>query len=109
MVSAFSNLKVGVSGSLQSRLFMKWNHLSIAAIYTADDAEKFKTIVSFDCRGVEPTEFSARTGWIVKSAEGGQTFEDVDFSDDDWVEFDQKNNVSIGVYSFASQFIKLKK
>lgn len=82
----------------------------LVAVYTADDNEKYKTIVCFDCRGVEPVAFSPRAGWIVKSAEGGQTFSDeVDLSEDDWVEFDQKNNVSIGVYEFESQFIKLKK
>jgi len=28
--------------------------------YTADDSNKFKTIVVFDCRGVEPVDFSPR-------------------------------------------------
>ncbi|XP_030373014.1 UPF0587 protein GA18326 [Scaptodrosophila lebanonensis] len=77
--------------------------------YTVDDAGSFKTIVIFDCRGVEPVEFSPRTGWIVHSSENGQTFQDVDLSEDDWVEYDQKNNNSVGVYEFASKFIKLKK
>ncbi|KAM8711982.1 hypothetical protein ACLKA7_012490 [Drosophila subpalustris] len=77
--------------------------------YTADDAGSFKTIVVFDCRGVEPVEFSPRTGWKVQSAENGQAFEDVDLSDDDWVEYDQKNNNSVGIYEFASKFVKLKK
>ncbi|KAH8304554.1 UPF0587 protein GA18326 [Drosophila kikkawai] len=77
--------------------------------YTADDAGSFKTIVVFDCRGVEPVEFSPRAGWRVSSSENGQAFEDVDLSEDDWVEYDQKNNNSVGVYEFASKFIKLKK
>uniref|UniRef100_A0A034WJP8 UPF0587 protein GA18326 n=2 Tax=Endopterygota TaxID=33392 RepID=A0A034WJP8_BACDO len=77
--------------------------------YTHEDAGKFKTIVVFDCRGVEPIDFSPRNGWIVRSAENGQTFEDVDLSEDDWVEYDQKNKESVGVYEFASQFVKLKK
>ncbi|KAH8297005.1 hypothetical protein KR044_003213 [Drosophila immigrans] len=77
--------------------------------YTSDDAGSFKTIVVFDCRGVEPVEFSPRSGWKVQSAENGQAFEDVDLSDDDWVEYDQKNNNSVGIYEFASKFIKLKK
>lgn len=68
-----------------------------------------KTIVTFDCRGVEPTDFSPRSGWIVKSSENGQTFDNVDLSEDDWVEYDQKNNNSIGIYEFQSSFIKLKK
>ncbi|XP_068144899.1 UPF0587 protein CG4646 [Drosophila tropicalis] len=79
------------------------------APYTADDAGSFKTIVIFDCRGVEPVEFSPRAGWKVESSENGQKFEDVDLSEDDWVEYDQKNNNSIGIYEFASKFIKLKK
>lgn len=77
--------------------------------YTHEDSGKFKTIVIFDCRGAEPTAFSPRIGWIVKSAENGQTFEDVDLSEDDWVDYDQKNNNSVGIYEFSSQFIKLKK
>lgn len=80
-----------------------------AVSYVADDNEKLKTIVCFDCRGVEPVDFSPRIGWCVKAADGGQSFDDVDLSDDDWTEFDQKNNVSVGVYSFESHFIKLKK
>lgn len=84
-------------------------HLSLTAVYTAEDSEKFKTIVCFDCRGVEPVKFSPRSGWIVKCPENGQTFDDVDLSEDDWVEYDEKNKQDVGVYSFESQFIKLKK
>lgn len=83
--------------------------VSSEAAYTADDAGKFKTIVAFDCRGVEPVEFSPRTGWLVKSADNGQAFDEVDLSEDDWVEYDNKNKVSIGIYEFESTFIKLKK
>lgn len=82
---------------------------SFSDIYTADDSGKFKAIVSLDCRGVEPIAFSPRIGWIVKSANNGQVFEGVDLSEDDWVEYDNKNKVSIGIYDFESNFIKLKK
>lgn len=58
---------------------------------------------------MEPVDFSPRSGWVVKAAENGQIFEDVDLSEDDWVEYDNKNNVSIGIYEFESNFIKLKK
>ena len=80
-----------------------------AASYTEQDSGKKKTIVAFDCRGVEPIEFSPRTGWIAKATENGPTFEDIDLSEDDWVEYDQKNNNSVGVYEFESDFIKMKK
>lgn len=68
-----------------------------------------KTIVQFDCRGLEPLAFSPRSGWIVKCSEGGPTFTDVDLSDDDWVEYDTKNDVPVGVSEFQFDFIKLKK
>lgn len=86
-----------------------WNHQFSAAPYTASDAGKFKTIVAFDCRGVEPVEFSPRSGWLAQSAENGQKFEDVDLEEGEWVEYDQKNAVSVGVYELESNFIKLKK
>lgn len=82
---------------------------SFIVSYTADDSGKFKTIVQFDCRGIEPTDFSPRAGWIINSTENGQKFDDVDLSEDDWVEYDQKNCISIGIYEFESKFIKLKK
>lgn len=70
---------------------------------------KFKSIVSFDCRGIEPIEFSPRSGWIAKAINSGQIFEDIDLSEDDWADYDEKNNQSIGISEFKSQFIKLKK
>lgn len=73
------------------------------------NAGKFETIISFDCRGVEPIAFSPRNGWTVKSADDGQVFEDVDLSENEWAEYDQKNKVSVGIYEFESKFVKLKK
>lgn len=84
-------------------------NLYISAPYTEEDSGKLKTIVQFDCRGLEPIGFLPKAGWIVKSAEGGPKFEDVDLSEDDWVEYDTKNDVSVGIYEFKSDFIKLKK
>lgn len=91
------------------RLAMRVYICRFTVSYLADDNEKLKTIVCFDCRGVEPVDFSPRIGWLIKASDGGQSFEEVDLSDDDWTEYDQKNKVSVGVYSFESQFIKLKK
>lgn len=54
-------------------------------------------------------EFSPRSGWLAQSAENGQKFEDVDLEEGEWVEYDQKNAVSVGVYELESNFIKLKK
>lgn len=83
--------------------------ICFAAPYTEADVGKFKSIVNFDCRGIEPIEFTPRAGWIAKGVENGQTFEDIDLSEDDWAEYDEKNKQSVGITEFKSQFMKLKK
>jgi Eukaryotic protein of unknown function (DUF866) len=64
--------------------------------------------VAFDCRGIEPIDFDPRSGFIVKAAENGQTFEDVEFEDGDWTEYDDKNKQSVGISEFKSNFVKVK-
>ncbi|XP_032232266.1 UPF0587 protein v1g245604 isoform X1 [Nematostella vectensis] len=43
--------------------------------YLASHNGKFHTIVSFDCRGVEPTDFSPRTGWTAEGENTSTPFE----------------------------------
>ena len=56
-----------MTGSLQ--LCGRENSIDIladtVAKYNQEDNNKFKTIVVFDCRGLEPVEFSPRNGWRV--------------------------------------------
>ena len=70
-----------------------------------------KPIVTFDCRGVEPTAFDPRAGFVIKASDGGQTFEDVDLTLDngDWCEYDVKNKQTCSIYEFKSEFKKVKK
>jgi hypothetical protein len=76
--------------------------------YTNEDQEKFKTIAIFDCRGIEPIEFSASEGWIVKIEESGKLFDGVDLNENEWVDYDDKIKESVGIYDLQSQFIKIK-
>ena len=77
--------------------------ITISGEYTSDDQGSFKTIATFDCRGVEPVEFSPRSGWIVKCIES--SFNDADLSEKEWVEYDEKAQVSVGIYEFESRFL----
>ncbi|XP_027462049.1 CXXC motif containing zinc binding protein-like isoform X2 [Zalophus californianus] len=52
--------------------------------YNAEDNEKFKTIVEFECRG----------------------FEAVDFQPQDWTDYDEKAQESVGIYEVTHQFVK---
>merc|ERR1711972_774191 len=70
--------------------------------------ESFQTVVVFDCRGIEPTEFSPRAGWKVEGSESGATFDDVDLKEGEWCDYDEKSDVSVGVYDIQAQFVKVK-
>ncbi|CAG9858655.1 unnamed protein product [Phyllotreta striolata] len=73
--------------------------------YTNEDSGKYKTIITFDCRGIEPTEFTPGEGWIAKVEESGKVFDNVDLTEKEWVEYDERSSQSVGVYEFESKFI----
>ncbi|XP_032074374.1 CXXC motif containing zinc binding protein isoform X3 [Thamnophis elegans] len=52
--------------------------------YNAEDNETFKTIVEFECRGLEP----------------------VDFQPQDWNDYDEKIKESVGIYEVTHKFVK---
>ncbi|XP_034238571.1 CXXC motif containing zinc binding protein [Thrips palmi] len=76
--------------------------------YLKEKEGLFQTIVEFDCRGMEPVAFSPREGWIAQSDEGGQKFEDVDLTDGEWIDYDEKLKESVRVYDLEFKFIKVK-
>ncbi|XP_017770506.1 PREDICTED: UPF0587 protein GA18326 [Nicrophorus vespilloides] len=75
--------------------------------FTLEHAGKFVNLVTFDCRGLEPVDFNPTGGWIAKT-EGGTVFEDVDLSEKEWVEYDDKLKLSVGIYELEHDFIKVK-
>ncbi|KAG5680687.1 hypothetical protein PVAND_010180 [Polypedilum vanderplanki] len=80
-----------------------------AVSYTEEDVGKFKTIVQLECRGIEPTAFEPREGFIAKAIDNGNTFENVEIDETgDWADFDEKNNNSVAISEFKSQFVKIK-
>lgn len=45
-----------------------------SGVFTSDDVGKFKTLVIFDCRGVEPIDFEPKSGWIAEAENDGTVF-----------------------------------
>ncbi|XP_065215386.1 CXXC motif containing zinc binding protein [Planococcus citri] len=74
----------------------------------AETCGEFKTVVVFDCRGLEPREFSAREGWVAKAADDGKTFDDVDLSEGEWADYCDKTNQPVGVYEIEHCFERVK-
>jgi len=78
------------------------------AKYTIDDSNTFKTIVGFDCRGLSIIDFSPRIGFVCEGIENGTKFNEVNLEDKEWVDYDEKSNVSVGIYELKHKFITTK-
>ena len=52
--------------------------------YNMSDNNKFKTIVVFDCRGLEPVEFSPRNGWKVLGWKSSEDDDDDSEAESPW-------------------------
>lgn len=77
------------------------------ASYMTQDNNKFKSVVAFDCRGLEPTDFSPRVGFTAEGAETGTKFSDINLTEKEWVEYDEKAQEAVGIYEVSHKFIKL--
>lgn len=75
--------------------------------YTADDSETYKTIVAFDCRGVEPIDFSPRGGFRAVGESSGTKFDEISLEEKDWADYDEKAKVSVSIDELEYKFVKL--
>jgi len=75
--------------------------------YTAEHSNSFKTVVAFDCRGMEPVDFSPRVGWTCRGEESGSLFPEVSLTEKEWVDYDEKAQLSVGIYELEHKFVKV--
>ncbi|XP_048457668.1 CXXC motif containing zinc binding protein isoform X2 [Rhincodon typus] len=75
--------------------------------YNADDSEKFKTIVHFECRGLEPVDFQPQAGFAAEGTESGTKFSEINLLEKDWNDYDEKIKESVGIYEVTHQFVKI--
>lgn len=99
---------------MKCKLCSRENHIDIIRDsikpYCDTDAGKFATIVAFDCRGIEPVDFSPRAGFVAEGVESGTPFNEIAFNegDSDWVDFDEPASQSVGVYNIEHKFVVVK-
>ena len=73
---------------------------------TSDDNGEFVPVLAMECRGMEPYAFHPLGNEFKVVSEGGAVFEeDVDLSDGDWGEYDEENDLAVGVNEFDSKII----
>ncbi|XP_050536496.1 CXXC motif containing zinc binding protein isoform X2 [Daktulosphaira vitifoliae] len=78
------------------------------SMYTVDDSNTFKTIVTFDCRGTSSIDFSPRNGFKCRGIESNTQFQDINLEEKEWVDYDEKEGQPVGIYDFEHQFINTK-
>ncbi|XP_072296466.1 CXXC motif containing zinc binding protein-like [Eucyclogobius newberryi] len=74
--------------------------------YNAEDSERFKTMVEFECRGLEPVDFWPQAGFAAEGAESGTPFPEITLLEKDWTDYDEKVKESVGIYEVTHKFIK---
>merc|ERR1712071_551031 len=96
--------------SLTSSQFSLYKDIIVDSVapYNEPDEGKFKTVVKFDCRGMEPCDFSPRNGWVVEGFESGTKFPDVDLTEKEWADYDEKAATTVGIYELEHKFIREK-
>uniref|UniRef100_A0A0M3JBP1 UPF0587 protein (inferred by orthology to a C. elegans protein) n=1 Tax=Anisakis simplex TaxID=6269 RepID=A0A0M3JBP1_ANISI len=77
--------------------------------YSIDDSEQYHPIVKFDCRGVEPTAFDPRVGWKAVGTESGTPFDDIDLSEKEWADYDEKASAATEITEVCARFVLSKK
>ncbi|OMH84439.1 UPF0587 protein [Zancudomyces culisetae] len=69
---------------------------------------KIQQILTLDCRGIEPVEFSPKGEWIASGVDSVTKFNEIDFSMGDWADYDENADVEVSIMDFESSFVKLK-
>jgi len=76
-----------------------------AQAYNAEDSDKYKQFAGFECRGVTPVEWQPKGKYSCEGSESGTKFK-VDTSEGDWVDYDEKASVPVGIYDIVGKFEK---
>ncbi|CAH1248344.1 CXXC motif containing zinc binding protein-like [Branchiostoma lanceolatum] len=74
--------------------------------YCAENTEEFRTAVVFECRGVEPVDFSPRVGFVAEGANSGMKFDEVELTEGEWMDYDENAQEPVGITELEHRFVK---
>lgn len=74
--------------------------------YSIDSNGDFAPLVTLDCRGLEFTGFDPRGTWKCEGAESGTKFPEVDLTEGEWVDYDEKASVPVSVMNIESRWAR---
>ncbi|KAJ2927162.1 hypothetical protein H1R20_g9909, partial [Candolleomyces eurysporus] len=81
----------------------KFNTSSAVKPYVAENGQ-LQPILEIECRGLEFVGFDPRGTWKCVGAESGTKFDDVDLNEPEWVDYDEKTQLPVGVSEFKSEW-----
>jgi len=74
--------------------------------YPADANGQFAPLLTLDCRGLEFVGFDPRGIWQCAGAESGTKFTEVDLSEGEWTDYDEKAKQSVGIMEIESKWAR---
>ena len=66
-------------------------------------SDEWQPVAGLECRGLEPTRFRPGRGFEVVCSSGTR-FGDLDLSEGEWCDFDEKGKVSVGIYGLEGKW-----
>ena len=74
--------------------------------YSIESSGQFAPLVILECRGWEPTEFVPTEGFQCFGENSGTRFTDIDLTELEWVEYDEKAAESVEIMGIEYQIAK---
>ncbi|KAI2783987.1 DUF866-domain-containing protein [Daldinia loculata] len=65
--------------------------------YAQGEPPKQQSIIEFDCRGLEFTDFTPEGEWLADGIESNTKFEGVELQDGEWYEYDEKAGDEVSI------------
>lgn len=95
-------------GSCKRESSAKFDEKSPTIPYSADANGQFAPILTIECRGLEFVGFDPRGIWKCAGLESGTVFPEVDLSEGEWVDYDEKAELPVGVSAIESRWRRAK-
>ncbi|OAA65449.1 hypothetical protein SPI_02236 [Niveomyces insectorum RCEF 264] len=65
--------------------------------YEHAEPAKPQSIIEFDCRGLEFTEFKPEGEWLADGLESSTKFAGIDLTEGDWFDYDEKTGEEVSI------------
>ncbi|KAH9047618.1 hypothetical protein EDB84DRAFT_1586496 [Lactarius hengduanensis] len=93
-------------GFCRRESFAKFEQSSPPQPYSADSSGQFSPFVTIDCRGLEFISFDPNLDgiWKCVGVDKETPFTEVTFEDGEWVDYDERAKVSVGILNFESEW-----